>query len=239
MSEADKIAESVNKIAEAFSGLSEGAKLRDEVARLKAIKAQQGGEVAKLNVKVKSLEGEVKRRKTRAEKDANLIEELYGRINAANGVADNFKNAAEDLSKKLWEEREKVKALNSDSNPHRVSGLHGVSGLRKEIARLKAINAKLSVDVTKKTVELQGQHEEIRDLREELNFREVEIKELKGSLERVQKAAEDISKSNAQLRERVADLSRARDAYRQDGIDLRDVLAEIRRAIDHYDDEED
>ena len=119
------------------------------------------------------------------------------------------------------------------------SDLHGASGFREEIARLKAINAKLSGDVTKKTVELQRQHEEIRILREELHFKDAKVKELRGSLEHAQKAAESISKNNAQLRETVADVSRARDVYRQEGIDLRDVLAEIRRAIDHYDDEED
>ena len=146
----------------------------------------------------------------------------------------------------------------------------GVSALREEIARLKAINAKLGGTVAKKSaevsnlreakrklsddldelrkaqtrggqaVELQRQHEEIRDLRGELNLKEVEIKELKGSLEYAQKAAKNISKNNAQLREQVADLTHARDAYRQDGIDPRDVvLAEIRRALDDYDNEED
>ena len=119
------------------------------------------------------------------------------------------------------------------------SDLHGASGFREEIARLKAINAKLSGDVTKKTVELQRQHEEIRILREELHFKDAKVKELRGSLEHAQKAAESISKNNAQLRETVADVSRARDAYRRDAIDLRDVLEEIRRAVDHYEDEED
>ena len=144
---------------------------------------------------------------------------------------------------------EALDALHSDSS------LHGGSGLRKEIARLKAINAKLSGDVAKKTaklselreaqtrggqaVELQRQHEEIRGLREDLHFKDAEIKELKGSLEYAQKAAERISKNNAALREQVTDLARARDAYRRDGIDLRDVLAEIRRALDDHDDEED
>ena len=135
------------------------------------------------------------------------------------------------------------------------SDLHGGSELREEIARLKAINAKLGGEVAKKTaeisrireaqtrggqaVELQRQHEEIRDLREELNFKDVEIKELKGSLERVQKAAENISKSNAHLRSEIYDVKCARDEYRRDGIELRDVLAEIRRALSDYDNEED
>lgn len=135
------------------------------------------------------------------------------------------------------------------------SDLHGGAELREEIARLKAINAKLGGEVAKKTaeiselreaqtrggqaVELQRQHEEIRDLREELNFKEIEIKELKGSLERVQKAAENISKSNAHLRSEIYDVKCARDVYRQEGIDLRDVLAEIRRALSDYDNEED
>lgn len=145
----------------------------------------------------------------------------------------------------------------------------GVSALREEIARLKAINAKLGgvaaqrvVEISElreakrklsddldqlrkaqtrggQAVELQRQHEEIRDLREELHFKSIEIKELKGSLERVQKAAENISKSNAHLRSEIYDVKCARDAYRRDGIELRDVLAEIRRALNDYDNEED
>ena len=137
------------------------------------------------------------------------------------------------------------------------SDLHGGSALREEIARLKAINAKLGGEVAKKTaeisrvresqaqaqgwqeIELRRQHEEIRGLREDLHFKDAEIKELKGSLEHARKVAENISRNNAQLRETVADVSRARDVYRQGGINLRDVLAEIRRALDDYDDEED
>ena len=136
------------------------------------------------------------------------------------------------------------------------SDLHGGSALREEIARLKAINAKLGGEVAKKTaeisrvresqaqaqgwqeIELRRRHEEIRDLREELNFKEIEIKELKGSLERVQKAAENISKSNAHLRSEIYDVKCARDEYRRGGIELRDVLTEIRRALDDYDNEE-
>ena len=136
------------------------------------------------------------------------------------------------------------------------SDLHGGAELREEIARLKAINAKLGGEVAKKTaelsrvresqaqaqgwqeIELRRRHEEIRDLREELNFKEIEIKELKGSLERVQKAAENISKSNAHLRSEIYDVKCARDEYRRGGIELRDVLTEIRRALDDYDNEE-
>ena len=136
------------------------------------------------------------------------------------------------------------------------SDLHGGSALREEIARLKAINAKLGGEVAKKTaeisrvresqaqaqgwqeIELRRRREEIRDLREELNFKEIEIKELKGSLERVQKAAENISKSNAHLRSEIYDVKCARDEYRRGGIELRDVLTEIRRALDDYDNEE-
>ena len=119
------------------------------------------------------------------------------------------------------------------------SDLHGASGFREEIARLKAINAKLSGDVTKKTVELQRQHEEIRILREELHFKDAKVKELRGSLEHAQKAAESISKNNAHLRSEIYDVKCARDEYRRGGIELRDVLTEIRRALDDYDNEED
>lgn len=168
--------------------------------------------------------------------------------------------------------------------------LHGVSALRKEIARLKAINAKQGGEIAKKSaeisnlrgakrklsddldelreaqtrggqaVELQRQHEEIRDLREDLHFKSIEIKgkddkiemltehlnrasaeikELKASLEHKDKAAIQISRSNAALRSEIYDVKCARDTYRRDGIELRDVLAEIRRALDDYDNEED
>ena len=88
-------------------------------------------------------------------------------------------------------------------------------------------------------IELQRQHEEIRDLREDLHFKEIEIKELKASLERQDKAAIQISRSNAHLRSEIYDVKCARDAYRQDGIELRDLVTEIRRALDDYDNEED
>ena len=133
--------------------------------------------------------------------------------------------------------------------------LHGGSALREEIARLKAINAKLSGDVAKKTaklselheaqtrggqaVELQRQHEEIRDLREELHFKSIEIKELKGSLERVQKAAEQISKNNAALREQLEYQTKASRRHQSIADELAGVVNEVRRALNDYDDEED
>ena len=136
------------------------------------------------------------------------------------------------------------------------SDLHGGSGLRKEIARLKAINAKLGGEVAKKSaevsnlresqaqtrggqaIELQRQHEEIRDLREELNFKDVEIKELKGSLERVQKAAEQISKNNAALREQLEYQTKASRRHQSIANELAGVVDEVRRALDDYDNEE-
>ena len=134
------------------------------------------------------------------------------------------------------------------------SGLHGGSELREEIARLKAINAKLGGEVAKKTaeisrireaqtrggqaIELQRQHEEIRDLREELNFKDVEIKELKGSLERVQKAAEQISKNNASLREQLEYQTKASRRHQSIANELAGVVNEVRRALDDYDNEE-
>ena len=157
---------------------------------------------------------------------------------------------------------EALDALNG--NPE----LHGVSALREEIARLKAINAKLGGVSTTKTVEisnlrktkkklsddldelreaqtrggqaieLQRQHEEIRDLREELNFKDVEIKELKGSLERVQKAAEQISKNNAALREQLEYQTKASRRHQSIADELAGVVNEVRRALDDYDNEE-
>ena len=146
--------------------------------------------------------------------------------------------------------------------------LHGVSALREEIARLKAINAKLGGTVAKKSaevsnlreakrklsddldqlrkaqtrggqaVELQRQHEEIRDLREDLHFKDVEIKELKGSLERVQKAAEQISKNNAALREQLEYQTKASRRHQSIADELAGVVNEVRRALDDYDNEE-
>lgn len=158
---------------------------------------------------------------------------------------------------------EALDALNG--NPE----LHGGAELREEIARLKAINAKLGGTVAKKSaevsnlreakrklsddldqlrkaqtrggqaIELQRQHEEIRDLREELNFKDVEIKELKGSLERVQKAAEQISKNNAALREQLEYQTKASRRHQSIADELAGVVNEVRRALDDYDDEED
>lgn len=140
------------------------------------------------------------------------------------------------------------------------SDLHGGAELREEIARLKAINAKLGGEVAKKTVEIsnlreaQGwqeirrQHEEIRNLREELNFKEVEIKELKGSLESKDKGAVAISRNNARLRSELYDMTEARDAYRDENIKLRDAIDEniklrdavneVRRVLDALNEED-
>ena len=158
---------------------------------------------------------------------------------------------------------EALDALNG--NP----GLHGVSALREEIARLKAINAKLEGVSTTKTVEisnlreakrklsddldqlrkaqtrggqaveLQRQHEEIRDLREDLHFKEIEIKELKASLERKDKAAIQISKNNASLREQLEYQTKASRRHQSIADELAGVVNEVRRALDDYDNEED
>lgn len=135
------------------------------------------------------------------------------------------------------------------------SDLHGGSELREEIARLKAINAKLSGEVARKTaeisrvreaqtrggqaVELQRQHEEIRDLREDLHFKEIEIKELKASLERKDKAAIQISKNNASLREQLEYQTKVSRRHQSIADELAGVVNEVRRALDDYDDEED
>ena len=149
-----------------------------------------------------------------------------------------------------------------------LDALNGNPELREEIARLKAINAKLGGTVAKKSaevsnlreakrklsddldqlreaqtrggqaIELQRQHEEIRDLREELNFKDVEIKELKGSLERVQKAAEQISKNNAALREQLEYQTKASRRHHSIANELAGVVNEVRRALDDYDNEE-
>ena len=149
-----------------------------------------------------------------------------------------------------------------------LDALNGNPELREEIARLKAINAKLGGTVAKKSaevsnlreakrklsddldqlrkaqtrggqaIELQRQHEEIRDLREDLHFKDVEIKELKGSLERVQKAAEQISKNNAALREQLEYQTKASRRHQSIADELAGVVNEVRRALDDYDNEE-
>lgn len=154
---------------------------------------------------------------------------------------------------------EALDALNG--NPE----LHGVSALREEIARLKAINAKLEGVSTTKTVEisnlreakkklsddldqlrkaqaqgwqeieLRRRHEEIRGLREELNFKEIEIKELKASLERKDKAAIQISKNNASLREQLEYQTKASRRHQSIADELAGVVNEVRRALDDYD----
>src|SRR5699024_12473129 len=60
MSEAD-LTEAAKKITEAFSALTEGPRLREEVARLKAIKAKQTGEITGLRVRVHAHEDENER----------------------------------------------------------------------------------------------------------------------------------------------------------------------------------
>ena len=167
MSETERIAESVNKIAEAFSGLTEGSKLREEIARLKAINAKLGGTVAKKSAEVSNL-------------------------------------------------REAKRKLSDDLDELRKAQTRGGQA-----------------------VELQRQHEEIRDLREDLHFKEIEIKELKGSLERVQKAAEQISKNNASLREQLEYQTKASRRHQSIADELAGVVNEVRRALDDYDDEED
>lgn len=155
-----------------------------------------------------------------------------------------------------------------------------VSALREEIARLKAINAKLGGTAAKKTAEISelreanrklgeelnlttqrmgdmevelnakldearkaqtrgGQDEEIRDLREELHFKSIEIKELSGRLGRVQKASEQISKNNASLREQLEYQTKASRRHQSIAHDLAGVVNEVRRALNDYDNEED
>ena len=135
------------------------------------------------------------------------------------------------------------------------SDLHGGAELREEIARLKAINAKLSGEVAKKAaklselheaqtrggqaVELQRQHEEIRGLREDLHFKDAEIKELKASLEHKDKAAIQISKNNASLREQLEYQTKASRRHQSIADELAGVVNEVRRALSDYDNEED
>ena len=137
------------------------------------------------------------------------------------------------------------------------SDLHGGAELREEIARLKAINAKLGGEVAKKTaeisrvresqaqaqgwqeIELRRRHEEIRGLREDLHFKDAEIKELKASLERKDKAAIQISKNNASLREQLEYQTKASRRHQSIADELAGVVNEVRRALDDYDDEED
>ena len=167
MSDVDKVTEAVNNIAQAFSDLHGGAELREEIARLKAINAKLGGEVAKKTAEISRV-------------------------------------------------REAKRKLSDDLDQLRKAQTRGGQA-----------------------VELQRQHEEIRDLREELHFKSIEIKELKASLERKDKAAEQISKNNASLREQLEYQTKASRRHQSIANELAIVVDEVRRALNDYDNEED
>lgn len=172
-----------------------------------------------------------------------------------------------------------------------IDSLHGVAALREEVARLKAINAKLEGVSTTKTVEISNLRKTKKKLSDDLDQARkeaVRLKEIKAAnereiarkgttivglrteigdwkakyqeladaadeltpdggntvvtleeiIERKDEAMEKISASNAELRKVLADVQSARDGYRQDAIELRDVVNDVRRTIDAFDEED-
>lgn len=189
-----------------------------------------------------------------------------------------------------------TKALNDIARA--FSDLHNGSELRKEIARLKAINAKLSGDVTGLKVRVHALEDENERLRNAGGNLEVELRKtlayerdnvsyykgmadrLGGEVERLDaenerlrtvckgrhdeldltktlhgdladevdrleaevahkaRVAEQISANNATLREQLEDQRKAAHAYRDDNIDLRDAVNEVRRVLDALNEED-
>src|SRR5699024_638794 len=97
MSEAD-LTEAAKKITEAFSALTEGPRLREEVARLKAIKAKQTGEITGLKVENNRLRKE-------AEHVENQREEL-----------DSLNRKCHDLSKRNAAQADVIAGLRREAS---------------------------------------------------------------------------------------------------------------------------
>lgn len=195
MSEAD-LTEAAKKITEAFSALTEGPRLREEVARLKAIKAKQTGEITGLKVRVHALEDENER------------------LRNAGG------NLEVELRKTLAYERDNVSYYKGMAD--RLGG---------EVERLDAENERL------RTV-CKGRHDEL-DLTKTLHGDLAdEVDRLEAEVAHKARVAEQISANNATLREQLEDQRKAAHAYRDDNIDLRDAVNEVRRVLDALNEED-
>src|SRR5699024_1268187 len=195
MSEAD-LTEAAKKITEAFSALTEGPRLREEVARLKAIKAKQTGEITGLKVRVHALEDENERLRNAG---GNLEVELrktlaYERDNVSyyKGRADRLGGEVERLDAE--NERRRTVCKGRQDEPDLTKTLHG--DLAEEVDRLEA-------EVAHKA-----------------------------------RVAEQISANSATLREQLEDQRKAAHAYRDDNIDLRDAVNEVRRVLDALNEED-
>ena len=137
MSEAD-LTEAAKKITEAFSALTEGPRLREEVARLKAIKAKQTGEITGLKVRVHALEDENERLRNAG---GNLEVELrktlaYERDNVSyyKGMADRLGGEVERLDAENERLRTVCKGRHDELDLTKT--LHG--DLADEVDRLEA-----------------------------------------------------------------------------------------------------
>ena len=195
-SDTDKVTKAVNDIARAFSDLHNGSELRKEIARLKAIKAKQTGEITGLKVRVHALEDENER------------------LRNAGG------NLEVELRKTLAYERDNVSYYKGMAD--RLGG---------EVERLDAENERL------RTV-CKGRHDEL-DLTKTLHGDLAdEVDRLEAEVAHKARVAEQISANNATLREQLEDQRKAAHAYRDDNIDLRDAVNEVRRVLDALNEED-
>lgn len=203
MSDVDKVTEAVNNIAQAFSDLHGGSELHEEIARLKAKSAMQAGEITKLLTEKANL-------KERTEKDAKLIQHLYGRIDEANETTEQFKKAAEDLNKKFWDERE----MGAEAGAEMAKLREKVKKLEKE--RRDAHN-QLDYAETEHT---EGAHE------------------LKAKLERMQSANDTLAKSNSDLRAQNEDLVHTNRRNAEYNHELRDIISDVEQALSPLNDDD-
>ena len=184
------------KIVETIDSLHGVAALREEVARLKAIKAKQTGEITGLKVRVHALEDENER------------------LRNAGG------NLEVELRKTLAYERDNVSYYKGMAD--RLGG---------EVERLDAENERL------RTV-CKGRHDEL-DLTKTLHGDLAdEVDRLEAEVAHKARVAEQISANNATLREQLEDQRKAAHAYRDDNIDLRDAVNEVRRVLDALNEED-
>lgn len=106
----------------------------------------------------------------------------------------------------------------------------GVSALREEIARLKALNAKQAGEIAKKTAEISNLRKEAAELQPTASA-EVTDRALDDMIKRKDEAMEQISKSNAVLRERVTKLEENAKRREDHVRDLHNVIISVKAEL--------